>query len=202
MRLGITKSDKQNYIWFRNAKCGSRSILAYLYKHTDIDLDDYAVKYQPEDWARYFKFTIVRNPWARLVSCYQDKIIRLKPTASNLRSAKHGNNLRWQLNLQKPSFKEFLEIVTKAENIQADDHWDTYHNRVVFEDVDFIGRLENIQEDFNTICDKLGIPQLELPHRNKSKHKHYSEYYDDESIELVAKAYKKDIDLFGYKFGE
>jgi hypothetical protein len=55
------------------------------------------------------------------------------------------------------------------------------------EQINFIGSYENLQEDFNSVCNQIGIPPYELPHYNQSQHKDWSEYYDDELIEFVKK---------------
>lgn len=64
----------------------------------------------------------------------------------------------------------------------------------------FIGRFENLQNDFDKICDIIKIPRSTLPHANKSSHKHYSEYYSDRTRKMIGKKYKEDIEEFGYNF--
>ena len=67
--------------------------------------------------------------------------------------------------------------------------------------MDYICRFETLREDAVAVSDKIGF-RLKLPHLRKSKHRHYSEYYDTEAREIVANAYKKDIEYFGYQFNE
>jgi hypothetical protein len=80
-----------------------------------------------------------------------------------------------------------------------------------------------LQADFNSVCEKLGVPHTPVPHINKSKlHRglrgllqkvwsrtssgtqptplRNAEYYDDESVEIVSRLYRRDIELFGYSF--
>ena len=144
-----------------------------------------------EDFASMFKFSFVRNPFSRILSEYF--YVR-----------------RWEGCLCKENFnfKEKYNTFKKFIRSGAIDvcSWE-YHNILQTEMadpdyMDFIGRFENLQEDFNTICDKIGAPRKRLPHKNKTKHKHYTEYYDDETREVVGSLYKKDIEHFGYEFGE
>ena len=70
--------------------------------------------------------------------------------------------------------------------------------------VDFVGRYENLREDVETLCGKLGVDQdILLPHKHNAKNRpHYTEFYDDETIEIVRKFYKNDIKVLGYEYGE
>lgn len=123
----------------------------------------------------YFIFTFVRNPWSKALSEY----------------FYFKNQLKFKI-----AFKKFIN-----RNCPYPFHMDKQIS-FINENIDFIGRFENFQEDFDTVCDKIGIARQKLPHKNKTNHKHYTEYYDDETREIVAKKYAKDIEYFGYEFGD
>ena len=179
-------SHKHKFIYARAAKTASSTITGYLEEHVDdmskakgwtdnvhhIPLWYYKENIPIEEFESYFKFTFVRNPWDRLVSAYQY-------------SKRFGNTT---------DFKEWVV------NIDPNHKYGPQYDFV--KGSDFIGKFENLQEDFNIVCDKIGIPQQQLPHKNATKHKHYTEYYDDETRQIVAEKYAKDIEYFNYEFGD
>ena len=65
--------------------------------------------------------------------------------------------------------------------------------------MDYVFKLED-PDGMNKVFDHLEIPRVKLPHKNKNGHKHYTEYYDKDTREIVAEKYAKDIEFFGYKF--
>lgn len=65
--------------------------------------------------------------------------------------------------------------------------------------VDFVGRFENLESDFNRISDQIGISN-QLPHINKTTHTKYRDYYNDETKDLVRSIALRDIEMFDYKF--
>ena len=137
-----------------------------------------------EVYEKSIVFTTIRNPYSRAVSMF-----------------KH-----WSWNSAK-TFDDFCNAIKKEKYPSASAKW---HSSSLTEHitcgdklmVDYVIRLENLQEDFNIVCDKIGIPKQQLPHKNKTKHNHYTEYYDDETREIVAEKYAQDIECFGYEFGE
>ena len=145
-----------------------------------------------------FIFCFARNPWDRIVSSYF--------------FLKHGGHIDFpedksDFNFHFGSFSSFKDMLLnwsdsfyKQIHFKPQYQWicDDAENMIP----DYIGRFENFQEDFAIVCDKIGVPRQQLPHINKSEHKHYTEYYDDETRQIVAEKYAKDIKYFGYKFGE
>ena len=66
-------------------------------------------------------------------------------------------------------------------------------------------RYENLKEDVAKICQTLGITDYNLDDLPNHKSgirpkKHYREYYDDETREIVYNLYKDIFDMFGYTF--
>jgi len=66
--------------------------------------------------------------------------------------------------------------------------------------VDFVGRFENLQKDFNHVCTVIKRPLVKLPHAQKTDHRPYQEYYDKVTKAIVEDRYACDIDTFGYCF--
>jgi len=140
-------------------------------------------KLPDEIWNNFFKFGFVRNPWSWQVSLY-NFILQNK------------NHFQHKLIKSIGGFEKYIEWrVNEDKHLQKEFFYDEYGNCLV----DFIGKLENIESDFNKICKKIGI-KARLLYENKTEHKPYQEYYDDYTRNLIAEHFKDDIELFNYRF--
>lgn len=143
-----------------------------------------AKKQLPTDfWNEAFKFGFVRNPWSWQVSLYHYMCQNKKHFQYEL-----ANNFK--------NFNEYIHWrVEKEVRLQKSFFIDS-DGKVI---VDYIGKIENIKDEFFKICGKIGI-NGKLPHKNKSKHKSYRDYYSDKTSKMVADAFKDDIKMFDYEF--
>jgi len=71
-------------------------------------------------------------------------------------------------------------------------------------DLDFVGRYENLVDDFDYICKKLNLDKILLPNKKGGmrKKKNYKEMYTEESVGKVKKAFSEDLNLLGYGFNQ
>jgi hypothetical protein len=153
-------------------------------------------------YAEHFKFAFVRNPFDRLVSCYRDKIDRQNVPGYILKSAQ---SIGEEFYPRMP-FPEFARIVCRVPNRWADGHFRPQHMTVCGRGgnviADFVGRFENLAEDFEHVKERIGAPELSLPERNRKapQDPSYRDHYDDALRELVAKRYRRDLKTFDYSF--
>ena len=139
-----------------------------------------------KEWEGYFSFIFVRNPFARLVSCW-NTIARHIPFKEYVKSGIIVNDV-----------PKILHYQTQCSLLETPDL--SYKTNV-----DFIGKVENIDEDWKKLCSITGISYTPLP-RAKSNggrggtYPNYTTFYDDESREIVEKMYARDLEMFNYKF--
>ena len=136
----------------------------------------------PEDvWNNYFKFCFERNPYDKMVSMYWYRLHTKKI---------QGSFKEFCLNCEKGIYKFPNSSILYLIN-----------DKIA---VDFIGRYEFLNDDFQKICNRIGLPfKLELTKLKsqiRRKDIHYSAYYDSETKEIVRNHYSKEIKLLGYKF--
>lgn len=152
-----------------------------------------------------FSFAFVRNPWDRLVSCYRDKICLEVDgfTRSTIRPGIADCLARFDSLLPSMSFDEFVRAVASIPDSAADDHFRSQYTFVSNLSgevaVDFIGRYESIVEDLSSIQRHVGM-ELSLPWLQAASSKHYRDYYDSPSRNIVADRFGTDIELFEYDF--
>ena len=65
---------------------------------------------------------------------------------------------------------------------------------------DCVGRVEQMQQCYDEICARIGIPSAILDQVNSSRRGNYRDYYEQGLIDGVAKLYARDLELFGYEF--
>lgn len=136
--------------------------------------------YVGEDiWRSYYKFSFERNPWDRQVSWYHYKT---KSMAAGAR----------------PSFDAFNSDKRRA----FVENWSLYTENDEIT-LDFVGRYENLDADFATVLNTIGLSgEVTLPRENVSKGRRgtYRDLYTDASQALIAGWYAPEIRHFDYTF--
>lgn len=155
------------------------------------------------EYRDYFRFAFVRNPWDRLLSCYRDKVVNRG--AEPLR-VPAGVDAEFYAGMP---FAEFVDVVRRIPEKKANAHFRSQHLTVCDPAgepmADFVGRFENLAEDFDRAAEGIGVPGLKLPGHNRSDPgardpRRYREFYDERLKNLVHARYERDVETFGYSF--
>jgi len=189
---------------------------------------------------RMFRFAFVRNPWSRLVSTYLNRIVgRGIEHRQLMKKLSRGDWYRFDKRAlyyvrkrirgvgwaerAEVTFREFVtREVAVTPPMEMDPHWRPQYTFLGEHELDFIGRFEQLTEDLEALCGKLGI-SADLPELNRSQYvdlddgkqfadcpqahlrampamPRYRQFYTPDLVDEVARVYAKDLDRFGYRF--
>ena len=98
------------------------------------------------------------------------------------------------------SFKDFLKNHLDQFELKTQLYWITNKKEEI--PMDFIGRFENLEDDFSYVADVLIIANENLPKLVVGDGQHYSQFYDAEMKDIIYKRYREEIFFFKYDFEE
>ena len=130
---------------------------------------------EQEGFEDAFKFAFTRNPWDRFISAWRG---HRPSTWSNFDAAIQSSEVH---------FRPVTDFICDSSGVIL---------------VDFIGRYENLEDDWEWVCNMIGIKPYILEHKRVTPNRRpYQEYYTSpDMIEAVRNKYRKDIELFNYSY--
>lgn len=178
--IGDTPKAKKRRNRLKDAKTHGR-----LWKHST--LSDIEGMVPPDQIARAFTVTLVRNPWDRMVSYYH----WLQAQSFDHDGVRAAKSL---------GFSAFLrsDHVQSAVPAHPFGHYMTRADGV--EDCNLFIRIEHFTTDAEPLWDHLGF-RLDLPRANRSdRPEDYRTLYSDSDSQCVFELCRTDIERFSYRF--
>ena len=139
-----------------------------------------------------YRFTVVRHPAARLVSCW----IETRHPRDRILELNRGLKVKAGLD-----FRAFVYSVAAEDDWRANDHYVQQSHLCLYRGISLIDewfRLEDIATAWPQVQAKTGLGPL--PHERKSEHESWQWYYSDELRRVVETRYVDDFREFGYEW--
>jgi hypothetical protein len=218
-------SNKCKFIFIHVPKTGGTSVEWALKKHNHVY--DYSYKGHDVPNAQfplresnlahtihmnpsYHLGLFVRNPWDRFVSTFR-----------------HSNRIRTRDNFPTIEFGDYLfkaqEYLNTGRSCSQFIWFDVFHLKyrqceymteyggsylgsgldLKKTPINFVGRFENLEQDYIAYCKSLDIFAWPLPNVDwdSGGSEDYRNYYDSASKKIIYKVYEEDINLFEYTYG-
>lgn len=198
-QLSLSETEKLNTIFVHIPKTAGVSVSQSLFGNlaaspTPVFL--YLALYGQQKLDDMYKFTFVRNPWDRVISAFT--------------FLKAGGMNEYDAHWAKKFLTDFTDVndfVVRGLVNQDIRNWMHFCEQAYFLidprtnkiGVDFLGRYENIADDFQTVSDRLSVSTC-LQHLNThgaGKHS-FRDVLGRKSIETISDLYRQDIQMLGY----
>jgi hypothetical protein len=160
---------------------------------------DYRMSSQFQD---YLSFTVMRNPWARLVSCYQNKFIDARKLESCFK--RYNELTRCEVFELGMDFSSFLSTICRIPDLASDRHFRSQWRSCASPTGKLLVQKIIRIDELDTWWSEFGIAQgwdtAPLPWLNMSTPLDYRRWYDKRSCDLVRRRYARDIELGQFSF--
>jgi len=200
--------DKEQLIFIHIPKNAGTSIRRYFgnfstYHETIYDFKDVF----PDKYNSYRKFTIVRNPYDRMVSWYfylkkeAEEWVKFTTCKDLLKSSETLDKKRFDKEFTDNFIKWVIDPFKYPHTCRALPKHANHDLRLTkmqhewIDDTVTILKYENLNEELNKYFGK----EIKLSNQNKSIHMNYLNYYNKYSLDLVYEKYKEDFEKFNYK---
>lgn len=193
-------SHDKKCIFVHIPKCAGSSINQQL-ELNSVGFSGHSPMSYHSEYSDYFSFTFIRNPYDRVVSAYK-----------YFRKLKEG--YRWYKRnsiisdaAKQMDFKGFVNHIPHFMNLMKREegsfesgiHFQPFYY-FIDQPIDFVGRFENIQQDYAAILSHLKLPAKPLPKTNSTNNLNYQQLYIEETKKLVYNIYQEDIEKYNYNF--
>jgi hypothetical protein len=193
-------SHRHKFIQLSNRRCGSHSLRQWLTPYSDIlssrrnpyfhhiKAEKLQTHFQERnwDWDSYFSFVTIRNPWDRVVSHYT--------------YALHNNKSHWNsLVAISKNFTDFIRNSDVQKKFYEQSRIPYSINGSLL-----VNRVFNVETMTLSLPEELRKRRIpvdgEFLQLSRTDHLHYSQYYTDETAEIVAQIFQDDIRFGGYEY--
>jgi len=179
-------SHKYRFLFWGIPKCATTTMIKYFITEKEMDYQANKLIFSSTKFKKnYFNWTIVRNPFSRLVSAYKNKVKNTKPEV-----IKYHKKFGIFIDIT------FDEFVNKIKDGVWESHWYPMFNYVPRK-IHYVCKLEKLYEDIDYVREILEIPKLKIPHAGKTDND-WQKYYNENTKRLIIKLYEKDFKLFNY----
>lgn len=209
MSRRISYSVAHQFVWYRIAKTGTRTLHSLLGEY----VEDYCY-ITPEqceidpglmislDRGEIFSFTMVRNPWDRLVSAWADKLHTARSTREKRIKSLGATGVHAAL--AASDFSAFVEMLPGSQLFNTDVHFKPQARIVEAAEINYTARFENYEQEVRRILDWVGISDntVTIPRRNATTAvaRNLDDWYDAKTRQIVEVLYAEDIERWGYLF--
>ena len=139
----------------------------------------------------YTHFTVVRNPYDRFISFYNDLFLGTTKIRNNIPPFYTDNKIL----LEPIPINAAIDVINQFTDDEADEHFASQSSFVYKDDIPYL-KMESLQEEWVSMCDHLNIAHRPLPVYNKSNN---VVLLTDDQKSKIYNRYKEDFERFKYE---